>query len=129
MGNQDEYHGIVIDVSQKDRSIFQRLDVIGRKKVFLGAVSIVKVRVKSADLERTIKDLQTNMADRFLAFFKSFYVHFYKGDEVIMAFKDKIFRMTIDKSTWKEAIDYGRSLGIPEKQLDLFPCRVEEEIY
>ena len=129
MENQDEYHGIVMDASQKDKSIFERLDVIGRKKVALGAVCVVKLRVKSADLEKTISDLRANMADRFLALFKNFYVHFYRGDEVIAAFKDKVFHMTTNKSTWNEAIVHGRGLGIPERQLDFFPCRIGDETY
>jgi hypothetical protein len=47
------------------------------------------------------------------------YMHFWSGNDVIAVFKDKIFEFKYDqKETWKGAIDYGRSLGIPDEQLD-----------
>jgi hypothetical protein len=49
------------------------------------------------------------------------YAHFWNGNKVIVAFKDRIFRFDHDKKeTWKPAVDYGLSLGIPTEQLD-FP--------
>jgi hypothetical protein len=51
------------------------------------------------------------------------YIHIWKQgqDEVRVIFKDKIFDIKFsDKSTWTEAIEHGKSLGIPEGQLD-FP--------
>ena len=54
-----------------------------------------------------------------IAFVKQeFYVHFYCENELIVVFKEKVFHITTDKITWTEAIAYGRSLGIREKQLD-----------
>ena len=47
------------------------------------------------------------------------YMHFWNGNDVIAVFKDKVFEFKHDqKETWKDACDYGRSMGIPEKQLD-----------
>ena len=43
---------------------------IGRKKVALGAVVLLKIRVQAEDLEDTISSLQTNMAGRYLSLFK-----------------------------------------------------------
>jgi hypothetical protein len=49
------------------------------------------------------------------------YAHFWKGDSLQVIFRDRKFRVQIhDKSTWKPPIEYGRSIGIPEKELD-FP--------
>ena len=42
-------------------------------------------------------------------------------------FNKKIFRVSTDENSWKELIEYGKSLGIPEEQLDFKPCRVEDE--
>lgn len=37
----------------------------------------------------------------------------------MVVFKDKTFEIDYDdKETWKEAVDYGLSLGIPAEQLD-----------
>jgi len=41
----------------------------------------------------------------------------------------KKFYAKTDKSTWNEIIEYGKSLKIPEKQLDFFPCKEEDEKY
>jgi len=53
----------------------------------------------------------------------SWYIHiWYQGkDDVKVIYKDKIFDIKFsDKSTWTDAIEHGKSLGIPEEQLD-FP--------
>jgi hypothetical protein len=49
------------------------------------------------------------------------YCHFWQGDNLIVVYPGKQFKMKVhDKSTWKEAIKFGVSSGIPEKELD-FP--------
>lgn len=54
----------------------------------------------------------------------AWYAHFYLGDEVVAVFAGKLFEFKhSDHSTWIEAVEYGKSLGIAEEQLD-FP--VEE---
>lgn len=46
-------------------------------------------------------------------------MHFWNADDVIAVFSNKLFRFKhSDKSTWNEAIEYGKSLGIPKEQLD-----------
>ena len=50
---------------------------------------------------------------------KKWYMHFWNGDTVIAVFPNRIFRFKhSDKSTWHEAIEHGKSLDIPEEQLD-----------
>jgi len=52
---------------------------------------------------------------------KSWYAHFWKGQRLMAVFPGRKFDFqAVDKSTWKEVIEYGRSVGIPEEQLD-FP--------
>ena len=47
------------------------------------------------------------------------YMHFWKDRDIVAVFKDKIFEFKReDKSSWKDAVDYGLSLGIPIEQLD-----------
>ena len=46
-------------------------------------------------------------------------MHFWKDRDVIAIFKDKKFEFNYDdKSTWKDVVNYGLSLGIPKEQLD-----------
>ena len=118
----EEYHGILVDVSQKDKSIFNNLKILGQKKTEDGEWILYKVGVKPEKIDETIKQLQENMVE-------GFYFHFYKDEELIVVFKERIFKVKIDKSTWKEMIEYGKSLKIPEEQLDFYPCKVEDETY
>jgi len=124
-----DYHGIIINLSLKNKSAIQSLDVIGRKQVFLNWLVLLKVAVREQDLEVTIQALQTNMMDRFGFCSPHFYCHFYRADDLIIVFKNRIFRVKTDPATWPEVLAYGRSLGIPAKQLDFAPCRVEDETY
>lgn len=115
-----EYHGILVDVSQKDKSIFNKIKILGQKKSW-GWI-LYRVGISPNKINQMIKRLQDNMV-------KGFYFHFYKDDELIVVFNNKIFKAKTDKSTWKKIINYGKSLNIPEKQLDFYPCRVEDERY
>ena len=50
---------------------------------------------------------------------QSWYMHFWNDEKIMILFKDKRFEFDIDnKESWKPAIDYGISLGIPKEQLD-----------
>jgi hypothetical protein len=124
-----EYHGIIVNLSQKDRSIFRDLNVIGRKKIFFGLIILYKIRVAPDDLDTLILRIQSNMADNVLFLHKVFYCHLYRGDELVIVFRNKLFHVKPASKSWSEAIDYGRSLGIPVDQLDFSPCRFEDEIY
>lgn len=46
---------------------------------------------------------------------------------MIIAFKDKVFNIKPDKSTWKQAIEYGKEKGISEEQLDLILKKVKDD--
>jgi hypothetical protein len=125
----DEYHGIVLNISQKDKSIFKKLEVIGSKRALLGLVTFYKIRIDSNQLDEVISKIQTNMSGHIGPVRQEFYAHFYKNNDLIIAYKDKLFRITTDRTSWVEAIAYGRSLNIVEKQLDFTPCKFEDETY
>ena len=69
------------------------------------------------------------MAKHYVHLVHEFYFHFYRGDELIIVFRNKIFRVTTNPSSWKDAIEYGKNLKIPIKQLDFIPYKVEDERY
>lgn len=127
--SQSLYHGIVVSLSQRDKRVFERLHVIGKKKALLGAVTLYKVAVAESELENVIKMIQENMASKLLLRKQEFYAHFYRNDELIIVFRGKTFKATTDSATWKEAIAFGKSLGIAEKQLDFKPNRLEDETF
>lgn len=46
-------------------------------------------------------------------------MHFWQDRDVIVVFRDKMFEVNFDdKETWKDAVAYGLSVGVPEEQLD-----------
>ena len=50
---------------------------------------------------------------------KGWYMHFWSGDDIVAVFPNKLFHLKYsDKSTWTDAIEYGKSLDIPGEQLD-----------
>lgn len=52
---------------------------------------------------------------------EKFYFHFWCGDDVIVAYPNKVFEFKhSNKKSWQPAVEYGLSLGIPKEQLD-FP--------
>jgi len=63
--------------------------------------------------EDDIKKLSSNLKE------EKWYAHFWNGDDIIAVFPNKIFNFKhSDKFTWTEAVEHGKSLGIPEEQLD-----------
>jgi hypothetical protein len=124
-----EYHGILVNLSQKDRSIFQKLNVMGCKKIFFGLIALYKIRVAPEDIDALTQRIQANLADHVLFLHMEFYCHFYRGDELIIVFRQKLFRANTAPESWSRAITYGKSIGIPVRQLDFFPCRFQDESY
>jgi hypothetical protein len=126
---EDDYRGIILNVSQRDKTVFNELNIIGKKNVVWKLVVLFKVRVPARRLDGLIEQLQSNMAESFVHFIREFYCHFYRANELIIVFRKKVFKVGIDPSAWRDAIEYGKSLGIPAKQLDFVPHRIEDEQY
>lgn len=126
---ETEYHGQVVGLSQRDKRIFRTLKVIGRRKILWGAITVFKIEVPAADLEQVIRRLQENMSTKVLFISQEFYAHFYRGSQLVIVFRDRVFRATTDRTTWTTAIAHGREMGIRERQLDFSPCRFEDETY
>ena len=118
----EEYHGIIIDASQKFKSIFKNLRILGQKKSEKNKWVLYRIGVAAEGLEDTIQAIQNNMLP-------GYYFHIYRDGELVVVFKDRVFRIKPDKTTWNEAIEHGKSLGIPEEQLDFFPCKRKDETY
>ena len=113
------YHGILVDKSLINQNVISNLKVIGKKKS--GSWTLIKIEIEEKHLDKVIKLLQKYMSD------DKFYFHIYGNDDLIAVFKDKVFKMKTDKSTWKDAVEYGKILGIPTKQLYFYPFNLEDE--
>lgn len=57
-----EYHGIIVNISQRDRSIFKGLEIIGQRRLLPGLLILYKLRVAEGGIDRVIEAVQENMA-------------------------------------------------------------------
>jgi hypothetical protein len=105
------YKGTIIENSLNDRSILSKVQIQNTSQA--GSWILHDIL---AD-EEIIPELSESLADG------AWYIHLWKPgkDEVKVIFKNKVFDIKFsDKSSWAEAVAYGKSIGIPDEQLD-FP--------
>jgi hypothetical protein len=118
----NEYHGNLLDTEFRDPNFLKRFKIFAKKKSEKNPWTMHGVIIPADKIESVIKEVQENLLSN-----APYYAHFYRDNEIILVFKEKVFRITPDKSTWKEAIEYGRSLGIPDEQLVFAPNKFENE--
>ncbi|MFH1455516.1 MAG: hypothetical protein ABIF40_01050 [archaeon] len=109
-----EYKGVIVEESLEDNRILNDFKIIefriSKAENPADRWHLYTVQVSKEDIVRLSKNIK-----------QKWYMHFWKGREVIAIFKDKKFEFNFDdNSTWKPVVEYGLSLGIPKEQLD-FP--------
>ncbi len=119
----EKYHALVIKESlQLPESIHEfNFPIISTK---VGSWTIFKIEINGNSLNLAISTLQSQLKTT-----NPWYIHAYNefGTKLIVIFKDAVFEMTSDKTTWKEATNYGLDLGIPTEQLDFHPYNFQNE--
>ena len=103
------YKGTIIENSLKDKEILKKVKI---EKTWQDDDWILYDVLVD---ESQIPELSQSLADG------PWYIHIWPAgsDNIKVIYKDKIFDIKFsDKSTWTEAVAHGRSLGIPEEQLD-----------
>lgn len=114
------YHGIIIDQEFTGKSFLNKFRIFAKKKD--GNWGIYGIEVEDSKLVEVISYIQQNMNND-----QPWYAHLYNEDKLIVIFKDRIFYITSDISSWAEVLEYGRELNIPEDQLDFQPNKFEDE--
>lgn len=105
------YKGTIVENSLIDKKILEKVKI--EKSYQSGDWALDDVLVD----ESQILELAKSLADG------PWYIHLWQPgkDEVKVIFKNRVFDIKFsDKSTWAEAVAYGKSIGIPDEQLD-FP--------
>ncbi len=113
------YHGIIIDQQFMDIGFPNKFKIFSEKVD--GDWHIYGIEIGDSEITNTISTIQeaTKVG--------TWYAHFYNEENLIIVFKDRIFMVKPDKSTWKPAVDFGIQLGIPHEQLIFNPVRFEDE--
>ena len=105
------YKGIIIEESLIDSNCLNEMDIINTRIAHNGEWTLRKVNLTKEKIEYLSNKIKSPL----------YYMHFWNDRDVVVVFKDKTFEINYDnKDTWKDAIDYGISIGIPKEQLD-FP--------
>ena len=108
-----KYIGTIVEESLKDNRYINQLNVVGVRissaEIPADRWHLYKVEIDEADVD----DLSSQLKQ------EKWYMHFWNGDQVIAVFPGKVYKFQhSNKSTWKDAVEYGKSIGIPEEQLD-----------
>ncbi|MFA5993007.1 MAG: hypothetical protein WC796_04845 [Candidatus Pacearchaeota archaeon] len=109
----EKFKGCIIEESFTDNRILNEIEIIKLKITNEENPAerwhIYNTLVSEKEIEKLSKIIKKGR----------WYMHFWKGNDIIVIFKNKKFKIKInDKSTWKKAIDYGLSINIPKEQLD-----------
>lgn len=115
------YHAILLNVSFDNPDYPLSLKVINKIEFENSDWVVYCVEIPEDEVEKRILEIQERMV------IGKFFNHVYNADKLIVIFKDKIFRLAKDTSTWNDAVNYGRSIGIPEDQLNFKPFNFEDE--
>ena len=109
-----KYRGIIIEESLIDNRILNNINIL---KLYITEAAkrndqwhLFEVEIEENEIENFSKLI-----------LEGWYTHFWHGSDVVAVFANKIIKFNyLDKTTWKEVLEYGKKLNIPEKQLD-FP--------
>ena len=120
------YHGIIVEKSLMGGVSSEDLFKVINFVVDQDSDWVIKlVELDSKNILKKIEELQDVMDDG------AWYNHFYDDkDNLIVAFKNRVFKVNKNKDSWNEIIEYGLSLDIPSEQLDFRPLNfLDEEEY
>jgi len=88
--------------------------------------TLLKVGIEAKAISRVIREIQRNLLTENGV---PYYAHFYRGEELIIVFPGRTFQASPEEDSWKEAISYGESVGVPRAELDFRPCRFRDETF
>ncbi len=118
------YHGIVLDAEFTDPTYPETYSVFAKRKSTDSPWMLFGIEISDQDIEKTIADIQKNMKSD-----EPYYAHLYNDEELIVVFKENVFRVKPHIATWRPIIEYGKTLHIPASQLTFWPNRFQDEIH
>ena len=111
MSKNKIYKGMIVIESLEDKNLVSKMQILDTKVAEDLTTNIVLI--SKTDIENLMPYIKQG----------PWYAHFWHGNEVLVVFRDKIFKFLHNKEeSWRETIGYGISIGIPRKQLN-FPIK------
>ena len=112
MDIQKDYKGVIIEEGLTDNRLLNGLEIISLEITTEENPTerwhIFKIHASKDDIDKLSKNIND----------KKWYVHFWKGKDVILCFQNKKFEFNWgNENAKKQVIDYGLSIGIPKEQL------------
>ncbi len=109
-----DYKGTIIEESLEDNRIMNAMDVVSMHisgdEDPVSRWHLYTVHVSLQDIGNLSQQIKPG-----------WYMHFWRGNDVVVVFHDKTFMLAHDDLTsWEPAVRYGLAQGIPSEQLD-FP--------
>lgn len=121
---QKTWHGILLDAEFVDKNYPEKLRCFAKRKSRTNPWTLFGIEVSTRNFKKLVKDIQQNLKSD-----KPYYAHFYNDENLVVIFKDKVIKVKTHSSSWKPIIEFGRTLNIPEIQLDFWPNRFQDEIH
>lgn len=110
---KEEYRGSVIEESLKDNRVLNDIKVVRTR--------ITNDEDPSKRWHIFVLHVNRSEIDRLQGCLRNgpWYMHFWDDKDITVVFKNRTFTLNRNNtSTWTKAIEHGRSLGIPDSQLD-----------
>ena len=137
------YHAEVINISLKYKGMIKKYPILNIRKRYLGLIKIYTISIPEDDIENAVEQFRKNLGT---ALKKEWYITFHTAEQVIVVFRERIFRMSgkgiapvvrkcldtthaEDKEKWDELIAYAKSVGVPDDQCDILPEDFREQDY
>ena len=121
------YKGVIIEESLENKDVLKEVTILGTKVepviekhrtpwLKQWTLHTVEIPEDKADeiAEKISKSLDSKHGSSWYAYFKNDKFHY-------VIFRNKIFKVDLSNPKYREAMEYGISLGIPWYQLDFSP--------
>lgn len=79
------------------------------------------VSIPEEQFHHRVKVLMNNMVTD-----DYWYAHFFRGEELVVVYRDAVFHISTEPATWESAVEHGLKNGIPKEQLDFNPRTLED---
>lgn len=117
------YHGIILDFEFTNTKYPEQFKIFAKRKSSSNNWTLFGIEVPNDRIEFVIADIRANMK-----FDKPYYAHLYNDNDLLVVFKEKVFKVKPHNSTWGKVLAYGKQLGIPKEQMNIWPNRFQDEI-